>query len=194
VGRDEFTSDAKVEFADTTGAVYRQGCASAVGAASEVRHRDGRVRHRDGRDVSIIIKERSVRPHSSSLKSLLVLPFKPLLNKLHHPLACVEPVPRLHTWQPQHSNCERPVIFTRILNQLYRNSHLPQCTIHFARLPGGGQSRHRFLVAIENGSSGMWRLRPGGLCFHASFKVFPRFAERNQRSYQESFSVPYSLN
>jgi hypothetical protein len=29
-GRNEFTSDAKVEFADTTGAVYRQGCAWAV--------------------------------------------------------------------------------------------------------------------------------------------------------------------
>jgi len=29
-GRDEFTSDAKVEFADITGAVYRQGCASAT--------------------------------------------------------------------------------------------------------------------------------------------------------------------
>jgi len=29
-GHDEFTSDAKVEFADTTGVVYRQGCASAT--------------------------------------------------------------------------------------------------------------------------------------------------------------------
>jgi hypothetical protein len=29
-GHDEFSSDAKVEFADTTGAVYRQGCAWAT--------------------------------------------------------------------------------------------------------------------------------------------------------------------
>lgn len=29
-GRNEFSSDAKVEFADTTGAVYRQGCAWAT--------------------------------------------------------------------------------------------------------------------------------------------------------------------
>ncbi len=29
-GRDEFSADAKIEFADTTGTVYRQGCASAV--------------------------------------------------------------------------------------------------------------------------------------------------------------------
>jgi hypothetical protein len=30
-GLDEFTSDAKIQFADVTGVVYRQGCASAVG-------------------------------------------------------------------------------------------------------------------------------------------------------------------
>jgi hypothetical protein len=30
-GPDQFTSDAKIEFADATGATYRSGCASAVG-------------------------------------------------------------------------------------------------------------------------------------------------------------------
>src|ERR1700733_1258944 len=104
-------------------------------------------------------------------ESLLPTFPKSLLNELNHPLPGIEPMPRLPYRRPVHSLRQRPVILTRVSDQLNRHTHLPQRAIHLLRL-AYWVSRVRFPLQEHKGRSGMRgsrkRALPPGI-----FRMFP---------------------